>query len=410
MKAILVGLLLVSANGLSASSFDLKGLIQVGMIQTESSESWLTPWLNGGVGVVRNEDGTQLNIDYALLEFDYSFADDWALLGTANYLPDGNRRVGISESYFQYKPLPRNYNHTLKVGLFYPQFSLENSDIAWTSPYGNSFSAINSWVAEELRPLGVEWQVKRAGRRYNSPHSYTFTVAAYQHNDGLGSLLAWRGWALHNRQSVFHEKIDFANYFQFMPVENPNPTYVDISDETDGRVGYYLGGHWQYFRKTDVRLYFYDNLADPFSIEKDKQYGWRTQFWSVALQHKFSPSFRILAQVMTGNTEMGNMMKGVFSDFESWYVIANYQFKKHRLSLRYDSFFVTDDDINPFDPNASEGDSLALNWRYVLNKNVHVGAELLYVTSDNENRELWANWESRQTQEQMSLFIQLRFN
>ncbi len=407
---VAISLLGLAQNDASAEvEFNAKGLIQASVIHNDYKKPWLNPWLDGGVGVTRHDQDTSQTIDQALLDLDLSIYDSLSIKAAATYNYDGESGFGFTELYGQYQPLTQGLRHTFKAGMFYPSFSYENPDIGWSSPYSNSFSAINSWIAEELRPIGVEWHIRRPGSRFKSPHSFGITVSAYQNNDGLGSLLAWRGWALHNRQSTFHEKIHFADYFQFMPVENPNPTYVDISDETDGRIGYYVGGDWQYNRQTEAKLFYYDNLADPFSIETDMQYGWRTRFWSFAAQHKFNRDFRLLGQVMIGDTEMGNLEKGVFNEFMSWYLLGSYRFDDHRFSVRYDNFEVTDIDENQFDPNDSNGHSWSFNWRYIYSQNFRLGFEALFVTSDNKNRTLWKGWESKHEQTQLALSVQYRF-
>lgn len=81
------------------------------------------------------------------------------------------------------------------MGGFYPQLSLENPDMGWLSAYNYTNSAINSWVGEELRTLGVEATIKRPARNFNSAHSFSLVGATFKGNDPAGTLLAWRGFA-----------------------------------------------------------------------------------------------------------------------------------------------------------------------------------------------------------------------
>ena len=411
---LLTALLCVaSVNTAFASAYTAKGVVQ-GNVHLQSNQSpWLGTWLEAsqqsGTGLLRHDDGLTILLEDAYVDFNADISNSLTLSTTLNYSQDGRDNVGVTEAYFHYSPLGKQLKNDIKVGYFYPQFSLENSDTAWLSPYTFNFSAINSWIGEEVRPLGFEWQISRPGRRIRSPHSYTLTLSAYQQNDGLASLLSWRGWAIHNRQSAIGEKIDFADYFQFMPVEAPNPTYVDINKETDGRVGFYLGGHYQYLRQTDARLYYYDNQASPFGLEPDRQYSWRTKFVSLALLHKFSKTTRLLSQYMNGSTEMGDNINGVHNDFQAWYVMLNHSANSHRLSMRYDKFAVSDKDLTPFDPNESSGYSITVSWRKVLNRHWHLGAEAVYLKSTNLNRTLWREWTSTQKQHSLSLVIQYRF-
>ncbi len=413
-QAICFSLICIWCHSLSASQkLTLSGQAQASLYQINNEEAWLSPWLENGTGLTRYDEGFAAKIDHVLLEAQWDILPTTSFNATVHINPDGEEQLGLSEGYFLVKPLSNRLKHQIKLGYFYPQFSLENSDIGWNSPYTYNFSAINSWIAEELRPLGIEWQLRRPGRIHKSKHSYTLVASAYQQNDGLASLLSWRGWAVHNRQSVIGEKVNFADYFQFMPVENPNPTYVDINTETDGHIGFYVGAHYQYLRRTDVRLYIYDNMASPFGLEPDMQYSWRTKFVSLAALHKFNKQTRLLVQYMNGSTAMGDYQKGVHNDFQAWYVMLNHSFvldqKQHRLSLRYDNFNVADKDANPFDPNTSNGDSITLSWRYLINKSISAGIEYSHLNSTNINRTLWTNWQANQTQNSLSATVQYHF-
>lgn len=418
--ASVASLLFINSSAVvAAPQLDVKGVVQLGIHHSNFSEEWLSPWLDGGTGLLREQEGTAIALDYAIVDVHLDINSAWSTTAILQATHDGNERLGATELYLTYSPLPgglwsKKYRNKVRIGYFYPEFSLENSDVGWSSPYTFNFSAINSWVAEEVRPLGVEWSISRPGRPLRSPHSYEFTAAAYQQNDGIASLLSWRGWAVHNRQSSIGEKVDFANYFQFMPVEHPNPTYVDINTETDGRIGFYLGVHYQYLKQTDVRFYIYDNLADPFGLEPDMQYSWRTKFSSLSLLHKINRNSRVLFQYMNGSTEMGDRLGGVHNDFQSWYILYNKRIEQHRVTARYDAFSVSDTDLNPFDPNESKGQSWTLSWRYApketwLGNNWQLGAEVVYLDSENKNRTLWPNWQAQQDQTQYSLVSQLRF-
>ncbi|MDA8622190.1 hypothetical protein N9L48_06035 [Psychrosphaera sp.] len=405
---MLASLALIASINASAN-ITTKSLVEVSLHANSNEHGWIKSWLDKGVGVHRYNDELEVTLDQALTEISIDFTNSFSAFATAQYTPDGDSKLGFNEAYINYQPLNQGLKHQVKVGYFYPQFSLENSDIGWTSPYTFNFSAINSWVGEEIKPLGFEWQIKRPGRQNKSNFSYTGVLSAYVQNDGLASLLAWRGWAIHNRQSVIGEKVNFADYFQFQPVENPNPSYVDINDETDRRVGFYIGAHIQYQRSTDIRLYYYDNKADPFSIETDMQYGWRTRFVSTAFLHKLTPQFRLLGQYMYGSTEMGDNQKGVHNDFSSWYLMAHYRLNTHRATIRFDGFNVTDNDFTSYDPNESDGNSVTVSYRYQASQSLQIGTEITMTQSENQNRTLWVGWQAKQKQTSYSITTQYRF-
>jgi hypothetical protein len=386
---------------------ELSGFAQLSWSSHSNDTPWLGSWLREGTGVTRfDEDENGLQFNQALLEASYDVSDHWsAHLSLLGY-DDGDQSLGVTEAHLDWSPLGDGWKQRLRIGLFYPVMSLENVGPGWHSPYTYTFSAINSWLGEELRVAGAEYQWTRPGRRYNSPHTYTLVGSVFAHNDGNGTLLAWRGWALHDRQTLAGERVAFANYLSFRGMLERQPNWVEPLKETDDRPGYYLGGHWRYQGQSDVRLYYYDNRGDGGTLEPSGQYAWNTRFTSLAWQYRFNRQTRLLAQWMQGATEMGNPT--VELDFSSWYLMLSHRYQKHRLSLRYDWFDTTETDHYPMDPNDSQGDAWTLTWRYPINKHLQVGAEYLEVTSDNENRRLWY-WPTEETQRQLQLVLRVGF-
>ena len=403
------GMLLLLSCSSNAREIEIKGLIEAGYVKADYDQPWLNSWMEEGVGILRFNDDDKFMLTQGVIEVSGALISDVSFDLVGNYTPDGEKNVGLTEAYLTYSPLSKGLRHKVKFGMFYPHMSLENVATGWTSPYTYSFSAINSWIAEEQRTLGAQWSITRSGRQHNSPHSFTALASIFKANDGLGSLLVWRGWAQHNKQTFYNEKVSFANYFSLQehPIDTPNA--VEPFIETDGDLGYYLGVHWRYLKQTDVRVYYYDNRGDPFAIEKNKQYAWKTRYYSVSMQHKFSKNFRVLAQWLDGDTGMGSQENGVFTDIHSWYVMLSYKLADHRFSLRHDQFKIEDTDINKYDPNDSNGDSFTLAWRYNIDKNWNVGAEFIKSTSYNENRTLWKNWAPEHTQKQYMAIVQYRF-
>jgi len=64
--------------------------------------------------------------------------------------------------FTEWRPVPKSATrYRLKLGAFYPNISLEKVDPAWSSPYTQNFSAINTWIAEEIRTFGAELSMSR---------------------------------------------------------------------------------------------------------------------------------------------------------------------------------------------------------------------------------------------------------
>ncbi len=409
LKTLTASLTLVFASWvIPVSAQDITGLIQASWIDTSNDTPWMQSWLREGVGVTRfDNEEEDLQFNQAVLEGGIDFATFWRADASVLVYQDGEDELGITEALLTHKPLTAGVRHQVRIGAFYPVMSLENVDTGWHSPYTYTFSAINSWLAEELRILGAEYQWTRPGRQYNSPHTWSLVGAVYGGNDGLGTLLSWRGWALHDRQTLLDERVNFAQYPSFSGRLADQPAWVEPFKETDHKPGYYIGAHWRYISDSDLRVYYYNNRGDGTQIESSGQYAWETDFVSVAWQYRFNQQTRFLTQFMSGATEMG--LPAVALDFSSYYLMLSHKLDKHRFSARYDWFDTTETDHYSDDPNDSQGDAWTLAWRYAYHRHLELGAEYLEVTSNNESRTLWPSWAAEETQRQVQLVLRVVF-
>ena len=403
----LLFLALISVFTAFNANAEVKGLIQLSAVQGDPQLSWQ----EGGVGLYRYDsenDGVVLS--QGLLDFRVDLSTDWSAHGVINGYQDPQATLGFSQAYLQYQPLTKsNYKWHVRAGAFYPQLSLENPDMGWLSPYNYTNSAINSWVGEEIRTLGVEATIKRPGRSFNSAHSFSFVGATFKGNDPAGTLLAWRGFALHDRQTTLNESVAFAPIASFStPQLQHQANQVLPFEEVDGRFGYYLGMHWDYLKKSQFRFYYYDNNGDPAALNyATGQYAWDTRFASAAWLYKFTAQTRLIVQAMSGKTAMGKS-RGVNNDFYSHFALLSHKIAKHRISIRYDFFEVTDHDDWAFDPNASHGEGITATWRYQLTPQWQLGIEGSALHSQADNRAAMGMI-SKLSQQQLSLNVQWRF-
>ncbi|WP_405633418.1 hypothetical protein [Pseudoalteromonas sp. Ld20] len=398
----LVGLL--SATNVNAQ---IKGLLHVSAVKGDSQSSWQ----EGGVGLYRYDsenDGVLLS--QGLIDFRADLSTYWSAHGVINAYQDPEPTLGFSQAYLQYKPLTKSkYKWHVRVGGFYPLLSLENPDMGWISPYNYTNSAINSWIGEEVRTVGVEATIKRPGRSFNSAHSFAFVGATFKGNDPAGTLLAWRGFAMHDRQTTFNEGVAFAPVASLnTPQLQHQANQVLPFEEVDGRYGYYTGIHWDYLKKSQFRFYYYDNNGDPAAINYSTgQYAWDTRFSSAAWLYKFTAKTRLITQAMSGSTAMGKN-RGVDNRFYSHFFLLSHKIAEHRLSIRYDYFKVTDKDDWAFDPNASHGEGITATWRYQLTPQWQLGIEGSALRSQADNRQA-IGIASRISQQQVLLNAQWRF-
>jgi hypothetical protein len=403
MKMILVLVIsLVCLSSLQAAEINV--VLQANYVNADQQ----TSWYEGDTGILAySKDGA--NLQQGVFNVSDSFGSGLSYDVVANYYPLGERHLGLSQAQLSYKPLsPNKVRWRARAGLFYPGMSLENVSLGWLSPYSYTQSAINTWIGEELRVAGLEMTLFSPGRARNSAFSWELHGGIFKGNDPMGAMLTWRGFAMHDRQSLYNEKIPMAAYPTVIGEDRLNhPAYVEPFHEFDGRLGYYLGAHLEYFKKTNLRYYYYDNQADPNEVNSQRIYGWRTRFHSVALQHQFTDSTAVIAQWLSGDTVMGK--RYVAADFNAWYVLLSHTIAQHRLSVRFDKFDVTEDDIFSWDWNDSHGDALTLAWRYDISPQWQIGIEQ-HMNRNYAASRLSLNQEPQLDQLQSMVVVQYRWS
>ncbi|MEX0300449.1 MAG: hypothetical protein AB3N28_15350, partial [Kordiimonas sp.] len=156
---------------------------------------WFNDWLGKGrYGGTRNGDTrTYARIPEISLLAKADITWDLQSFVHLKYDPEQDRAVDIVEAYLKYQPAPKSaFSYSVKAGLFFPHISRENVGIAWTTPYTITPSAINSWVGEEIRTLGLEGKLTYRGEA----SEVSLTAAVFGFNDPAGTLLAFRGWGI----------------------------------------------------------------------------------------------------------------------------------------------------------------------------------------------------------------------
>ena len=403
--SLLVASLLLGVQSAHAN-LTVNSVVQVHATHSDGTESWL----QRGTGQTRYSEEESFEIGQALTAFDYDFGNAISAHSVLNYQTQQNAGVGVSQMYLKYKPVwSPKYRPTFKVGIFYPEMSFENTDTGWLSPYTYSFSAINSWIAEEQRTGGLEVKLDiSSGKR--AANKFSITGALYKGNDTLGTMLAWRGWAIHDRQSVLNETILFDTYPSIGPGSRLDlqAAWAEPSREIDGNIGFYLGGEWNYRNKSRVKYFYYDNRGEvDHRVAEGGQFPWATKYHSLAWQYRLNKSWRLLAQTMHGDTEMWN--NAVKLDFAASYLMLNFRGEKHRVSLRYDWFETVDRDGWLTDLNDGDGDSFTIAYKYDLTDSWRVGAEFVHLDGFRANRAQWPTRDTNVTQKQWLGVLEYRF-
>lgn len=399
----ILSILLVTLSP-SIFAVEVSGLVRLGAVRADT----LPSFQNEGTSILRYDDN-KLSLNQSLITIQQDLSKSWSIEAVANYYPDGEQKVGLSQLEVIYKPLTASkLKWKVKTGFFFPELSLENVDEGWQTPFTYTSSAINSWIGEELRAPGVEVTLFSPGRARGSAWSWKVHAATYKGNDTIGALLAWRGWSFNDRQSLNNDLIRFAPIPTVLDEALINgPNYVEPFHELDGRLGIYVGANLERYKTTNFRYYYYDNLANPKAVNAQRLYAWHTAFHSFSAQHKFNHKTRLIGQFMYGNTEMG--LNFVNADFSAWFLMLSHRHGKHRLSARYDKFKVRDaGDIFPEDLNDSDGHGVTAAWRYLINSNWEIGFEHHFNSNNAQNRST-VNEVTAVSQQQSQLVVQFRW-
>jgi hypothetical protein len=304
-------------------------------------------WVDGGLGKTRF-DGTS-DREFRIRPYPVEAALLWqprffgALSGnvSAAWQLDQDKDFDLLEAFLTFLPERRgSVNVSAKAGLYWPEISLEHATGgAWSAVNTISPSAINSWVGEEVKVLGAETTLSVG----LGEHELSATAGAFGFNDTSGTLLSFRGWALHDL------KAGAFGYFRLPPL---NDFIVHLQEdrtrsllEIDDRVGFYGRAEWRPPWPFVLNAFYYDNRGDPEVFTPAGQWGWRTRFVNLGLSADLGPNTRLLAQGMTGSTIMGFLPKTaqrrwVHTRFRSAYVLVTHQFERFALTARGE-FFAT---------------------------------------------------------------------
>lgn len=289
--------------------------------------------------------------------------------------------VDLLEAFVSFLPAQKGpVGFGVRAGIMWPEISLEHTTGgAWSTVNTLTPSAINAWVGEEVKVLGLEGTVRTS----IGDHDVAVTGAAFGFDDTSGTLLSFRGWALHNEKAtVFgHFKLPPLNPFMTLAQEDRTKSLIEL----DHRVGFYGRLEWRPPAPVGAALFYYDNRGDPEEFNKDLQWGWRTRFWNLGVNADLGTKTRLLAQGMTGSTIMGFRSEGrrwVHTNFRSAFLSLTHNVTDRAAVTGRIETFRTREHGSRMSPDESEhGWSTAVALRYNLRDNLIGFAEALNVRS-----------------------------
>jgi hypothetical protein len=274
----------------------------------------------------------------------------------------------------------------LKLGQFFLPASRENVEELWTSPYTLTLSALNSWVAEEIRPIGLDLAWSRSDRR---DQRWSVGASLFGGNDTSGTLLAWRGFALHDRPTPTAEFVPLpplaalGSTFEAQDPRGSRP----FSGDLDHRLGYAGRARWDApGRRAVVQATAFLNNGDR--ALHAGQYAWQTDFRWLSTEVELPGGLLFLGEWGTGTSEMGFAPPGrrsrsqVDIGFDVLYGMLSWRRGPVRTSLRYDDFAIDDRDSTPGDDNREDGSAWTLAVLGTFGERWRIGLEMLYLEAD----------------------------
>jgi hypothetical protein len=286
----------------------------------------------------------------------------------------------------------------LRAGYFFLPTSRENIDPLWASPYTINYSALNTWVGQEVRPVGVDLQYRHIT---GLGHAITAGATAFRDNDTMGTLLAWRGWSIGSRLSTYGETLplpplaslrDDGPFFR----QNDEGT-TPFTNDLDGLIGY--AGRLRYAvpQRGSIQYTYVDNRGDlrlypPASGENGSiyspkaEYSWLTKFHLIGAEFGNPDTLVLAAEYMRGSTEMGVFRPSyVEANFDALYVLVSNKRGRNRWTARYEIFGTDEADFSPGEINEEDLRSWTLSWLYDLTDHVRLGGEFTQITGQRDD-------------------------
>jgi hypothetical protein len=225
-------------------------------------------------------------------------------------------RAGVVEAWLDQSFVRGDHRLRLMEGAFFLPGSRENVDALWESPYTISSSSLNSWLGEELRPIGVD-------ASYTLRRRWSLGATAFAGNDTFGALPAVRGWRLHDRWTLLGEHV---------PVDEEY--YTSVSAETDHRLGWSARGRWK-SDAASLQVVHIDNRSD--ALEHGELFNWFTRFNIVSADYTRG-DWTFVAEGGAGYTDIIVEGERFRTDLGTMYVLASRRLAHGRASLRAEAF------------------------------------------------------------------------
>ena len=362
---------LACAAGAHAADWDLA--LDVRAIDSDGR----TSFLDNGLGKFRfDEDHEGIRLGRLRAAWTQPLGEVFAAhVDASTWDGDDKNPIDLTEAYLEYKPYPRaGWRSRVRLGAFYPPWSLESRAIGWETPYTITPSAIGSWIGEEIRTIGLEGQFDWLGTRRGQSFDFQFTAAVFGWNDPAGTMLADHGFALHDRQTTLFGRVGSVQ-------TDPTKPKKELFHEIDDRPGYYVGVQARYLDRAVLNVLHYDNRGDPQAQSPElRDMAWKTRFDAVALRIETGREWTLLLQAIQGDTAI-DPFQLLLWDFDSQSAMAAKRWARHLLAVRYDAFEIEFNE-HPRWAGSEDGHAWTAAWSFERDDHWRFALEWLRVESN----------------------------
>jgi hypothetical protein len=341
-------------------------------------------WTEGGFGKTGLTNDLRLSVPRAAVEWTPELAISLEGHVTVQYEPKAGRKLDLNEAFLSWRAPPSPIGKAqVKAGIFYPPVSLEHTGATWTTPDTLSASAINSWIGEEVLVGGLEVSM----RHDFGGHELSATGAVFGWDDTSGTLLAFRGWALHGLTTGADTRWKLPPLSTYMGYRQGPYTRPRL--ELDNRAGWYGKLEWRPPAPISVSAVYFDNSSNKTAVDSDLQWGWETRFTELGVKWEPAEDWTVLAQAIRGETQMG-YREGpdlwVDVGYRAAYLMGQKKLGADTVSGRLDWFATSDRTIQNLDDNVEDGWAGTVAWRHHLARHLDLMLEAQKVHSSRNAR------------------------
>src|SRR5438270_3784280 len=241
LAALWAGPASAEARLFTPDAFELSGDVRLVAVNGERS------WLDGGFGKLRSGSDGDFRVQPELGNVDLVWKPqfNWALGAIVVGSLQGGARTeaGLSQAYVTFRPMRSGkVGLSGRAGLMWPPVSLEHEGADWHVKDSITPSAIGTWIGEEVRPVAAEATIAAS----LGANKLRATAALMAANDTSGTLLTFRGWALHDRTTLaFHrDPLPPLGELTGYQAQFTHPL-IDVHQGFAHRPGYYAKVAWQ---------------------------------------------------------------------------------------------------------------------------------------------------------------------